>query len=295
MTKDLAQQENKPHFSFSELMAVKKGYNYWKWYKENKNRPRKPYQTFGAALHCYVLEEDKFTQKYEIVDKAPTEMMMAFIDSMIANKDIIIDETEREKIAYKNSGYKWSLSKVVSDFKLRDNQSFYETKLIGNKEFIGNEDYEKIRKMAQSIYNHDECCTLLKDKNNLFEHEIIIELSEYNCLAKVIIDCVNFEKNYLIDLKTTASDVFSFEESINKYSYDIQLLLYGIVCKELMQETIIYKYYNIGIEKEEPYAVGLFEYNMTKIYFQENKLINLISDWKSFQNGIKKDYKIKLL
>lgn len=308
----MEQQVNKiPHFSHSELSAVEKGYAYWKWYRENKNKPKKAYQIFGSAFDCYITQNSDFEKKFMVIKDKPSDFQTAFIDHLILNPDNIEDITVLREQARIIAGYSWDIKQVLNEFNKPKNQEYYEFRLQSkgtNREFISELDFFKIRNMTDSLYSHKLANELLYNKKNIFQHEIceiIPSLStEYEC--KVILDVSN--PNFIIDIKTSAGDdIVQFQQSIDKFNYKRQLRLYEIVMQEGSPQYKLDNSYLMAIQKDEPYTTGVFISEpfikscgvKSDKYFEtfdeeRDKIIKLIAKYDKLMKGEQTDYIINI-
>ena len=131
------------------------------------------------------------------------------------------------------------------------------------KIIIKNEDFEKIQAMAQSVQNHPAASELLK----VGESEVSIFWQDENTseLCRCRPDFLNEQYNVIVDLKTTQdASPKGFAKSMANYRYHVQAAFY---MQGVYQATGIYpeRFIFVAIEKEPPYAVGVYDLNNAAI------------------------------
>jgi len=184
----------------------------------------------GSALHCLILESDKFSRDYfvlpENLDKRTKEAKALLESDEVKSKTIL------------------SYDEYVNLTEIRDavfnNKKINETGLLANCE---------------------------KEKEIFFE----MSLDDDRVLCKSKLDAVNFEKNYIVDIKTTddAKPEF-FKWSIKNYGYDIQAAFYMNAFYSI--KNIFPDFYLIAVEKSAPFAISIVKITSNDVVSSFNKI-----------------------
>ncbi len=168
-----------------------------------------------------------------------------------------------------------------------------EIELVHKKKAISEEDFERIKYMEANIRRHEIASQMLTGGHS--EQVIIFKLQASNgtevaCKAKV--DYVG--NNILVDLKTTKNaEPNSFNDSIGKYSYEIQGAFYSHAIEMLGQ--IRPQFYFVAVESEPPFAVSvirLSESDYSKGHIKIYRAVNIFEEclrlntWPSYEAKI---------
>lgn len=157
-----------------------------------------------------------------------------------------------------------------------------------NLEIITQEDFETIKVMAEQIDNNELARELLtgETEQSFFWTD---GLTGEKC--KVRPDCLNREKNVIVDYKTTQScENFSFERSVKKYGYKFQAGMYTEGVFQNLLEP--FKFVFVAQEKNPPYAVRIYscsEEFVRQGYDKFRELLGLyhkckeLDEWKGYE------------
>lgn len=151
----------------------------------------------------------------------------------------------------------------------------YVTKAM-NRQLISFEDYYKLEAMQKAIDNHPAAFKLIE--NAKYETSLYWTDAETGILCKCRPDI--WATNYIADLKTTfdaSADVFQRE--VFKYNYHLQAAMIHEGIKNVTGEYID-DFVFIAIEKEPPYAIGI--YQLDKDALQQGVL-----DFHALLHGLK--------
>jgi hypothetical protein len=145
--------------------------------------------------------------------------------------------------------------------------------------------YEEVQKLGRAFLTHELAKKFLVGVQ--VEKSVFWKDSKTNILCKARPDI--WLQNIIADIKTTNdASPRSFQRDIMKYGYHIQAAMVqdGIyhVTKKMI-ETFVF----IAIEKEEPYAIGIYELDKESIQKGREEYKALLDDYIPYQD---KDVKI---
>lgn len=130
--------------------------------------------------------------------------------------------------------------------------AFLET--VNGKEVITQDKFDHIQAIVKAINNHATARELIIGAQ--YERSIYWHDSDSDLLCKSRPDI--WQPNFIGDLKTTAdASDFHFQHDVNKYGYHIQaaMIQEGIYATS---KKIINDFIYIALEKEPPYAIGIY-------------------------------------
>jgi hypothetical protein len=215
-------------------------------------------QEFGTLQHMYVLENDKFKEKYVTLDyEKPRGEIQSSFCSFIAENLKLYPDTDLDQLcieAYKNN-YKAEKKsdKLIADESKRLYNTFKDYVrflMYNNKEVISFSTLKFVRETYESIKNHKLASQLMienpftteKHYNEqlvyweypealIYELPIVVK----STIDKLIIDHEN-KVIKLVDLKTT-NDIAEFSLHFNEYpNYKMQLACYWNAVKAFFIE-----------------------------------------------------------
>lgn len=125
------------------------------------------------------------------------------------------------------------------------------------------------------------------------EKEIILTPNLYGIDWKMRIDCVNFEKGYFIDLKTTRemgmrywsnkyNDWVSFVEN---YDYVLQMAIYKLGLETVYKNE--FTPYIMAVSKEKPNDIRAINFDFTRFPFEYETVKERINHFIDVKNGNK--------
>ena len=229
--------------SNSSLDWVKLGPRIFKmmWDRELKTRTTASLD-LGSAVHCYILEPDRFKNDYVIVNVKPVKGLMGDFIRAVHNLSVsklpLEDVTEEEYAGIASAvGFKIPIERVLKEY-AKPEYDDYKKNLedsIG-KLVISEEDYNIIVACKASVSSHKLARTLVLDElpGLIYENELRFEgiakgkymdLPSVGIFDRLIIDHEG-KKITLVDLKTTSSSAYMFRDSYAKYNYDRQMAFY---------------------------------------------------------------------
>lgn len=171
----------------------------------------------GSAFHCMVLEPEEFGNRY-----------------------FVVDDTE---ICEQIGGKKPKMTKKYKEW--------YQEEVIDRAKgltILSQEEMNNLDKMFYSFNKINEATSLIKSCDLV---ESIYTNNFNGTKVKCKVDGVKFD-NFIVDLKTTSSNVMEFAKSCNKFDYDQAAALYCDILD--LQE-----YYFVVVETMYPYNVGIFK------------------------------------
>jgi len=170
---------------------------YWDSSPLNKNRKHKETKakTIGTALHCLLMEKEKFSEDYIVLPKLE-------IDS-----DFYREESKKPDFDH---NYELFASKGSKTFKY-----------IGSKTVIRQEEYEEINEAVNNLEAQGAASSLFKD--GYAEVSIFWRDEETGLMCKCRPDYLS--TNYIADYKSIAS-IEIIERSLAAYNYHYQAAYY---------------------------------------------------------------------
>jgi len=240
------------HLSHSSLSALKVSPQFFVKYKNKELNQTSRSLDIGLAIHCYILEEKKFYDRY-IISTVPVigGMMGAFIEAMVENEkyvtESVYDSTEDTPAefvinsvdqlyqhCYEIAGFKIPLATVIAKLELEGNKSYLNFlreaigKIVLSYEEMGIlvncAETVKLHSVASNVLNTTELSGAEPEKEILWTHK--------DFKMKSIIDNLILDKERklvtIVDLKTTAKSVYSFLRAYSSYGYYRQIAIYKL-------------------------------------------------------------------
>lgn len=209
---------DKSHVSCSMLKHLLKSPIHLQMYLDNPP-PSTPAMAFGSALHCLLLEPEKFNDGFYIYDTK--------------------HRPEKDKTMASKANKEWKAKQIRTSY-------------AKNQILITSEDLDKIDDMISSMTKHDDVNKILAtcEKEKAIAWSNIVNDSTIDCKGKI--DLATFD--YIADVKTTAEfgGIDKFRYDCKKYHYDMQAAFY---CDALGLDQ--FKFIVVG--KNAPYDVGIFD------------------------------------
>jgi len=246
------------HVSHSSLSALKVSPQYFKKYINRElDQEDSRYLDLGSAIHCYILENKDFNNRY-IVSDVPVVggMMGKFIEALVENEKFtctcVIDNPEDNpdefmfpnvealyQHCYDIAGFKTSIESVIK--KLKNPEIHDYITLLRNavgKHILSQEEMETILQCAASAGRHAVAGTILNPAGAEPEKEILWTHKDFK--IKSIIDNLILDKEKglvtVTDLKTTSKNPHNFLRSYTSYGYYRQIGIYKQAVMAYMTE-----------------------------------------------------------
>ncbi len=310
------------HLSHSSLSALKVSPQYFIKYKNKElNKSSKGFE-LGSAIHCYILEHDKFDSRYVVADiPVIGGMMGTFIETMVENEAFVAstlyDSTEDTpsefvihsvdelyETCYSKAGFKTPLAGVIKKLEKEENKNYLEfLRKSKGKEVLSSEDYAIIEQCAASVAGHavaSNICNTSELNNAEAEKELSWTYKDYPYLIKSIIDNLILNKENklitIVDLKTTAKSVYNFMGAYSSYGYYRQMAIYkeavNWYLSELGEDPLEYdiKSYIVVVQTTGLCECVVYEPDSFDLSIAIDEFENLLERFKWHQDHNRWDY-----
>jgi hypothetical protein len=197
----------------------------------------------GSLLHCLLLEEDKFHEKYVVSPvNLPGDSIKNVVDKVFTrawtnnNLDLSLEQNEFEILEIlKEINLYQSLKtdaqrveKVVTDASI-SYYNFLTTK--GDKAVIDEETLNKVKGYAEIVRSNEKITNLLNIGGPFSMSEVPFVMdTQYDFGLRGFVDNVNIDHGakviYINDLKTSGKLLQDFPETIEYYKYWLQAAVY---------------------------------------------------------------------
>tara|TARA_R110002020_G_scaffold190644_1_gene390218 strand:+ start:8276 stop:9259 length:984 start_codon:yes stop_codon:yes gene_type:complete len=242
--------KKKFYFSYSSLNKILYSPKlFYDWYVLNQKEDRTDKHLLeGKVLHCLLVEEDKFKDKFKVIDfKLPSSNNKKIIEAMYK---LYNDKKSNDLSDYDDEIIKWlhfaqlhqSLStdeKRLAKIKTEDNIRYFQFLCdIKDKDLIDEEIYINMKEKVSCVKSCQKSSELLKLGDQSFE---LIEVFNEKPLSiekfkdkkfglKGIIDNFVIDHTtktvYINDIKTTHKTLSDFPDSVEYYKYWLQASIY---------------------------------------------------------------------
>ncbi len=246
-----------PGISKSGLDLIDRSPAHYQAHKQHP-KPSTPAMAIGTALHCLVLEPDKFDKEFvKFPDDAPKRPTVAQFNAKKSSIETLKAIDFWENFAIKNEG-----KTVITGYK------------SGDDKFWKPGDWGTIHRMRDAVMSHSIASALLDYGMGKAEQTVYWVDQETKKLCKCRPDFLNETHNIAIDLKTTEDASYSeFARSVLKYRYHVQNAFYVDGLREAGRPVDAFVF--IAVEKQPPYAVGVYVLDsearrVGKIQYREN-------------------------
>jgi hypothetical protein len=217
----------------------------------------------GSLVDTLLFEKDQFDNRFYLSSCAnpPTGNMLAFVNALIERQSLHPESSFEEiaNLAYKDSGFKWSLERVLTNFNGSDSEIYYrELRLVEEKNLtvVCAEDVANAEKIVQEMKTNEFTASIVNQETD-GRYDVINQLKVDKfevggipfkaMLDKVIIDHVD-KKIHIYDLKCVWSvENFYYEYYLKRRAY-IQAYLYREAARWLKEEMKL-DYYEIQYMK----------------------------------------------
>jgi hypothetical protein len=248
----------------------------------------------GSALHCYILENQKFNERYYIAKNKLNGMFGGFLRDVV--QLVAVNGVEEEVAlakAYESSTFKLSLEVIIKKFKSEEVQELYQDMLNNcSKTELSDIEFKDVKNMVDSLYSHKGAVQLLPSLSPTFNTTSpILEFDEVEiywkypfppeatssfdfpsfeleCKSKVDRLIIDTQKKTvkLVDIKTTSKPAKGFIKSYKNYKYYRQLAYYRDATAYYMKHVLnlnpdeyTFECFIIVVETSAPYCVKVFK------------------------------------
>jgi len=213
--------------------------------------------TIGRIVETLLLEKDEFDNRFYMssIASAPTGNMLLFVEALYKHSRVLSDFSDAVKMAYKDSGYKWTLDKVLEKFNGSDAEIYFkEIKDVRSKNLtvVTADDVENAEKIVQELTTNEvtaEICNLTTNDRFLIQNQVQVESYDVDGL-----ECKSMMDKVIIDHKTKtiqcydlkcvwAVENFYEEYYLYRRAY-IQAYLYKQACYEV-KDMLELEYYTV--------------------------------------------------
>lgn len=265
MLTDFQAEENfyskKFHFSYSGLnkllFSPRSFYNH---YILNQREDKvEQHLVDGSLLHCLLLEEDKFDEKFVLSpSKLPGDSAKKVLDKVFTRA--LIDGYTELSLEDRSSDIIMVLQEInlhqslktdeqrVEKMLTEENKSYYDfLRTKGDKLVIDNETLERVKISVDEVKGNSKAWSLLGIGNPDTKSEVPlqIDLLNYGFGLKGIVDNIRVahdEKTiYINDLKTTGKLIQDFPETVEYYKYWLQAAIYVRLTRASYPDLSAYK------------------------------------------------------
>ena len=197
----------------------------------------------GSLLHCLLLEEDKFHDKYVVSpvnlpgDSIKNVVDKVFVKALISNNlDLSLEQLEDDILqilqdinlyqSLKTDAQR--VEKVVTDASI-SYYNFLATK--GDKAVIDEDTLNKVKGYAEIVRSNEKITSLLNIGGTYSQSEVPLVMdTQYDFGLRGFVDNINIDHDakviYINDLKTSGKLLQDFPETIEYYKYWLQAAVY---------------------------------------------------------------------
>jgi len=211
-------------------------------------KPSSEALTIGNLVDALLTERDRFDELFLLKKaKEPSGLMLPYVEALLRN------DGNFEK-AYLESGYKQSEASIREKFE-KEGKEWYNEQLelkTSSKSLYTQEEYSRAIAVVSSLQNNKfiaQCFEISNENEEIFKQlEIYWKYKGIDLKSKLDVVKINRKNKKIIlyDLKTTGYSVNSFYDSVIKYSYWLQMSMYGMA---------IYHYFKDKIENIKEYDI----------------------------------------
>ncbi len=275
MLTDFQAEENfyskKFHFSYSGmnklLFSPRSFYNHY--ILNQREDKMEQHLIDGSLLHCLLLEEDKFNEKFvvspgklpgdsakKVLDKVFTRALIdGYLELSLEDlKDDILAVLQEINLHQSLKTDAQRVEKMVTD----ENISYYDfLRTKGDKLVIDNETLERVKLSVDEVKQNQKAWSLLGIGNPDSKSEVplLADLDDHKFGLKGIVDNIRVSHDekviYITDLKTTGKLLQDFPETVEYYKYWLQAAVYVRLVRASMPELSNYaiKFHFIVVDK----------------------------------------------
>lgn len=197
----------------------------------------------GSLLHCLLLEEDKFHDKYVVSpvnlpgDSIKNVVDKVFVRALVTNnlhlsleqlEDDILQILQDINLYQSLKTDAQRVEKVVTDASI-SYYNFLATK--GDKAVIDEDTLNKVKGYAEIVRSNEKITSLLNIGGTYSQSEVPLVMdTQYDFGLRGFVDNINIDHDakviYINDLKTSGKMLQDFPETIDYYKYWLQAAVY---------------------------------------------------------------------
>lgn len=211
--------------------------------------------TLGSMLDCLVTEgHEAYSEKYYISNISYDNKSCEIIRGLYNEKNETLEEflfkvnqdILKSYLDQKEYYTKWKIETRIKEL-LKYKDCWIDIKNSENKIVVSKELDTFVKKMYNSLVQNNLTNDILfiKKGYNQIKFKTTIDNVPLRCMFdKLIVD--DERKTFIpVDLKTTSTPLYNFEESFIHWRYDIQVRLYSLILQNVIKDTE-YKDYTIS-------------------------------------------------
>ena len=301
------------HVSHSSLSALKISPQYFTKYINRELVQDSKYLDLGSAIHCYILENSKFYDRY-IVSTVPVigGMTGKFLEAVVENRKyvtirvnntpdefVLINDDHLYQHCYDISGFKTPIATVIKKLDNQENIDYMEfLQQAEGKHILSQEEIETITQCAASAERHAVASNILNPIEAEPEKEILWTHQGFK--VKSIIDNLILDKEKKLvtvtDLKTTSKSPYSFIRSYTSYGYYRQIAIYKLAVLDYLaklgEDPIEYdfKTYIVALQTTGLYECVVYEPDSLDLSIAIDEFESLLARLKWHQDHNHWDY-----
>jgi hypothetical protein len=215
----------------------------------------------GQAIHCLLLEPEKFHEKFIIsLDKLPEGKSRGVIQRVYSkyqeSKEELKDYRDEIILAMKDEDFHQNLKtddQRMEKLLTAPNISYFDhLRKREGKKLIDADTLEFCRQSVEVVKSDQKIRDLLRIDAGKFsayevynEHFIECRIGDRPFGLKGVVDNIVIDHTeniiYINDLKTTSKSLADFEESVEYYNYWLQAIIYQKLVRECLQKTHLNK------------------------------------------------------
>jgi hypothetical protein len=197
----------------------------------------------GSLLHCLLLEEDKFHDKYVVSpvnlpgDSIKNVVDKVFVRALVTNnlhlsleqlEDDILQILQDINLYQSLKTDAQRVEKVVTDASI-SYYNFLATK--GDKAVIDEDTLNKVKGYAEIVRSNEKITSLLNIGGTYSQSEVPLVMdTQYDFGLRGFVDNINIDHDakviYINDLKTSGKMLQDFPETVDYYKYWLQAAVY---------------------------------------------------------------------
>lgn len=257
----------------------------------------------GSLVHCMVLEPEELSNKFiNMGISTPTDSTRLCLEHLLTLERSAseLQEYSEEILAYlkdvnlhqslvddKKAPFKTGDEKRLEKIITENAIEYFRLQVEGRtKTIVDVASWDKCYAKAQAILSNPDALFLLRKTNEDDEIRYEIELSdrpdEFQYGVKGILDVIKVDRKnkiiYISDIKTHGGKLKDFPQTVEKYMYWLQPVVYKVLAQSLLRGRafdykIIFNFITVD-QKDDVYCFEVSESTMTKWFEDFYRLMN---------------------
>lgn len=309
------------HVSHSSLSALKISPLYFqKYINRELDQDDSRYLDLGSAIHCYILENHLFNDKYIISNTDVIGGMMGkFLEALVENEKyvtesvhdstedvpgefVLINTDHLYQHCYDISGFKLPIASVINKLKTKENNDYlnFLREAMG-KHVLSQEEMGVIINCSETVKMHAVAANILNTSElSGGEPEKEILWTHKGFKVKSIIDNLILDKEQKLvtvtDLKTTSKNPYNFIRSYTSYGYYRQIAIYKLAAQDYLKQLgenpmdYDFKTYIVALQTTGLYECVVYEPDNTDLSIAIDEFESLLDRLKWHQDHNRWEY-----